>query len=892
MLLRGDHLWFDRWNEVMYIQPEWVEIISWNDYGKSPFSSLAWGGGVKSTSDHRAGESHYIGPIRQNALGALDTGKAPFNYVDNMPHDSWRTFLWFSIDMYLNNITFLTQEQIVYWYRPNPAAACGSGQTSGNTASQLQLEFQPASVMEDAVFYSALLTSDADVTVSIGGVAQAGKWLSKPDGGIGIYHGQVPFNGHTGSVSITLSRKGTTLATNTGRDITAACQGGLANWNAWVGEATSSQQTLQIPYLASDKVCVSGTGAYNFAGLCDFSCKYGYCPVGACLCTGIGTQKTKPNSTGVVGYPKAGLDASYSGLCSFNCDLGYCPPEACGTVSAPLTIPTVSDFLPPACTSGEGPGNWGGLCSYSCNFGFCPIGICTCTQKGTLVLPPPVLHDTKGFALNGVNDFGLCNFACPRGYCPPAACDQVANGGSGDPVYIDGGIWTNPTQIPGFGCAAPCVGVLPPYKLPGTTTLSCPPLTTTLTESWQLGSSHVTVSTISFKAITTTAIPVFNINITNGNVDKATYAVTPSIFCVQPITVGPPAGITTPALTYYITSTPPPGVIWPPLTSVKSSVSYTSTSPPFPTCTQAGGCGGHKCKSGCSGCGKDGCGCQGCCDGCGGRGGGGGGGGGKPPGGCVGAGCPPGTGPPGGGGGSGGGGGGGGDPNDPDDPECTSSTTVTDTTVLCTLSASPGSLTMDTTCTSTNYATSTGCELSATTTTSYHSVGCPTLPPYIPDRDDPNALLPAPGDSDWGGYLYATGTYTWAGDSPTTTTTKTTPVVSGPTAVPTGKARWDMYFWQHGSDPWTFSGYDNGMTLCLDKPAWTTPGGSRKVPDSLSGITVYGDSSCSFAKSSMTLTCSKWKAVTCKDVSQAGSGDAGTCATGADQYWSVLFCVW
>ncbi len=35
---RGDNLWFDRWQEVMFVQPEWVQIISWNDYGMSRVS--------------------------------------------------------------------------------------------------------------------------------------------------------------------------------------------------------------------------------------------------------------------------------------------------------------------------------------------------------------------------------------------------------------------------------------------------------------------------------------------------------------------------------------------------------------------------------------------------------------------------------------------------------------------------------------------------------------------------------------------------------------------------------------------------------------------------------------------------------------------------------------
>lgn len=70
----SDDLWYDRWMEVDYIQPEWVEIISWNDYG----------------------ESHYIGPLNDKAYVAFTTGRAPYNYVRDMPHDSWRLQLKFS----------------------------------------------------------------------------------------------------------------------------------------------------------------------------------------------------------------------------------------------------------------------------------------------------------------------------------------------------------------------------------------------------------------------------------------------------------------------------------------------------------------------------------------------------------------------------------------------------------------------------------------------------------------------------------------------------------------------------------------------------------------------------------------------------------------------------
>lgn len=37
----SDLLWFNRWNDLLTLGPQFVEIITWNDYG----------------------ESHYIGPL-------------------------------------------------------------------------------------------------------------------------------------------------------------------------------------------------------------------------------------------------------------------------------------------------------------------------------------------------------------------------------------------------------------------------------------------------------------------------------------------------------------------------------------------------------------------------------------------------------------------------------------------------------------------------------------------------------------------------------------------------------------------------------------------------------------------------------------------------------------
>ncbi|KAK3933588.1 hypothetical protein QBC46DRAFT_432724, partial [Diplogelasinospora grovesii] len=300
------------------------------------------------------------------------------------------------------------------------------------------------------------------------------------------------------------------------------------------------------------------------------------------------------------------------------------------------------------------------------------------------------------------------------------------------------------------------------------------------------GSSSLTVSTITFPAIKTTAIPVYNLNITQ-NIDCVTYTVTPSLFCVAPITVGPPgpaSTITSSQITYYISTTPSGSSTQPIVTSTKTKVSFTSTSSTTPTCTA--GCGKECVGDNCSDCNGSGCSCSGCCSGC--TGGGGGSGGGKNPGGCIGSACPPGTGPPtGSDGGSGGGGG------DDGSSTCSSSTTVVDTTVYCILSASPGSSTMETTCTSTEYETSTGCDIEATSTTEYESEACPTLAAYTPIWSVYTADLPTAGDDGWGGYVYTTGTYV-GGTTTSPTPTTSTPTTPAPQTTITVTA--DVYyFW-------------------------------------------------------------------------------------------------
>jgi hypothetical protein len=35
----SDLLWYDRWNQILALRPQFVEIVTWNDYGESHYVS-------------------------------------------------------------------------------------------------------------------------------------------------------------------------------------------------------------------------------------------------------------------------------------------------------------------------------------------------------------------------------------------------------------------------------------------------------------------------------------------------------------------------------------------------------------------------------------------------------------------------------------------------------------------------------------------------------------------------------------------------------------------------------------------------------------------------------------------------------------------------------------
>ncbi|KAM0329895.1 hypothetical protein ACHAQA_004060 [Verticillium albo-atrum] len=418
-LWRGDSLWSDRWNHVWFRDPEYVQIVTWNDFG----------------------ESHYIGPLDETQYEAFDRGNAPYNYVRGMPHDGWRLLLPYVIDTYKNGVATINRELLVGWYRLTPARTCGTGGTTGNTAQQMQTEYHPADVVQDKIFFSALLGSDATVSVTIGGSAASdATWTRKPKGGIGIYQGTASFGGKTGQVIITVNRGAAVVARMTGQSITTACTnpGGLSNFNAWVGSA-QGPDIAATPLPLSKQNCTEGFGAGNYDALCKYSCKYGYCPE-VCTCSAMGTLLAAPTPKNRDGFPQPGSLCGFKGLCAFGCNYDLCPAEHCTVDPAakdkcamPPEAP-VEPIPPPGsgsngglpddgCRKGTGPGNIEGLCDFSCYYGYCPSA-CTCLSRDGPANKRPARVAKHGFAIEGMGMeyTGLCNFTVMHNYIAPAAC--------------------------------------------------------------------------------------------------------------------------------------------------------------------------------------------------------------------------------------------------------------------------------------------------------------------------------------------------------------------------------------------------------------------------------------------------------------------------------------
>ncbi|KAK5654325.1 hypothetical protein OQA88_7503 [Cercophora sp. LCS_1] len=170
----SESLWFDRWQQVLEVMPDYVEIITWNDYG----------------------ESHYICDTcpPQIVPGAE-------KYVNGYSHSALRAILPYFIAAYKAGTPDIEppgEDTAVAWYRTTPARTGADGGTQwGQSGSE-----SAATGARDVISIVAITKTSASVTVAIGGYYW--NFATKPNSPVSYF--ELPFDGRiTGPVRLTLN---------------------------------------------------------------------------------------------------------------------------------------------------------------------------------------------------------------------------------------------------------------------------------------------------------------------------------------------------------------------------------------------------------------------------------------------------------------------------------------------------------------------------------------------------------------------------------------------------------------------------------------------------------------------------------------------------------------
>ncbi|KAK7039500.1 glycosyl hydrolase family 71-domain-containing protein [Favolaschia claudopus] len=180
----AEQLITDRWPQVLSIQPELVEIVTWNDFG----------------------ESHYISDSEPNHS---DDGSSV--WANGYPHAGWRIIMQAYIAAYKAGASApsVTGDQVVYWYRGFPKNTRCTNDTLGPPNG--------IDLLQDLVFVTTLVASPAQLTVTV-------------PAGVTTHN----FTMGIGSQVFSLSRNGAQVgAGQGGLQIKDSCT--IYNYNAYVG---------------------------------------------------------------------------------------------------------------------------------------------------------------------------------------------------------------------------------------------------------------------------------------------------------------------------------------------------------------------------------------------------------------------------------------------------------------------------------------------------------------------------------------------------------------------------------------------------------------------------------------------------------------------------------
>ncbi|KAF7334571.1 Glycoside hydrolase family 71 protein [Mycena venus] len=199
----SDWLYQTRWDEALQLAPQFVEILTWNDFG----------------------ESHYIGPLHGDNSPVYAGGPTGASrWVNEMPHDAWRDVAQVYISAFKAGASTptVTTDELVYYYRPSPKAAICS-----DTIASQPNGFQDD---DDMVFVIAMLTSAGTVTITSGSNAPVQFQLDA-----GIHTVAAPMG--LGTQTFALSSSTANFNGNGGLEISDQCT--VYNFNAYVGKVSA-----------------------------------------------------------------------------------------------------------------------------------------------------------------------------------------------------------------------------------------------------------------------------------------------------------------------------------------------------------------------------------------------------------------------------------------------------------------------------------------------------------------------------------------------------------------------------------------------------------------------------------------------------------------------------
>ncbi|EPX73319.1 glucan endo-1,3-alpha-glucosidase Agn1 [Schizosaccharomyces octosporus yFS286] len=189
---KSDWLYVDRLQQMLDVQPDMIEVLTWNDFG----------------------ESHYIGKIQ----GALPSGSE--SYVEGFDHTAWRLMLAPYIAAFKDGARkpYINFESLFYWYRPSSKYSVptqdGIGYPSGGDYDQ------------DKIYAVVYLLQPAEVTMSCGKNSQT----FNAEAGVHRFS----INMAPGSSpSFSVSRQGKEMASQTGPKIEETIK--EYNFNAHTG---------------------------------------------------------------------------------------------------------------------------------------------------------------------------------------------------------------------------------------------------------------------------------------------------------------------------------------------------------------------------------------------------------------------------------------------------------------------------------------------------------------------------------------------------------------------------------------------------------------------------------------------------------------------------------